>query len=126
MRTQLRGFAILALSIVVWAASPVTAGVVVSSRTLVCGGTGPKTGSIIATENGSVLTLKARASGLIPNIPVTCGYNCEIGTGAQVSCGAVSDTGKFSGQVELPVTSCFGLRPFFTTGDGRCQPSTVP
>ena len=126
MRTQLRGFAILALPIVVWAASPATAGVVVSSRTLVCGGTGPKTGSIMVTESGSALTLRARASGLVPNIPVTCGYNCEIGTGAQVSCGTVSEIGRFSGTVELPVTSCFGLRPFFTTGDGRCQPSTVP
>jgi hypothetical protein len=78
------------------------------------------------TESGSVLTLRARASGLVPNISVTCGYNCEIGAGAQVSCGTVSETGRFSGTVELPVTSCFGLRPFFTTGDGRCQPSTVP
>jgi hypothetical protein len=126
MSTQLRAFAILALPIVGWTASLAAAGVVVSSRTLVCGGTGPKTGSIMATESGSTLTLRARASGLIPNIPVTCGYNCEIGSGAQVSCGSVSETGRFSGTVELPLTSCFGLRPFFTTGDGRCQPSTAP
>ena len=47
--------------------------------------------------------------------------------GVTVSCGNADEDGKLSRKIELPVTFCYVLIPFFYTGGtGSCAPSAVP
>ena len=76
-----------------------------------------------------MLTLKFKGTSLVPAEAATCGYTCQMvfTSGPEVSCGTVGANGKFSGKIELPLTTCFGFIPFFNTpSTGKCVPSTVP
>jgi hypothetical protein len=100
-----------------------------NAKSLACGGTGPQSGSIAVTEKGGMLTLKFKGTSLVPAEAATCGYTCQMvfTSGPEVSCGTVGANGKFSGKIELPLTTCFGFIPFFNTpSTGKCVPSTVP
>ena len=121
-------FALL-LAIVVTAASPAAATLVVNSKSIVCAGSGPIDGSAKVTRKEQTLTLQFKAKGLTPNTPVTCGYHCmeAFSGGVTVSCGNADEDGKLSRKIELPVTFCYVLIPFFYTGaTGSCAPSAIP
>jgi hypothetical protein len=129
MRKSIRRFAVLVLPLALLTARAATAAPVLSARSLACGGTGPQSGSIAATERAGVLTLRFRAAGLVPGQPVTCGHTCGMvfTGGPAVSCGTVGANGRFAARVDLPLGVCFGFIPFFDTPTtGKCVPSAMP
>lgn len=129
MMTRILRFAVLGLSVVTLTAGPATAAQVLSARSLACGGSGPQNGSIAVTERAGVLTLRFRAAGLVPGQAVTCGYTCGMvfTSGPAVPCGTVTASGRFAAKIELPLGTCFGFIPSFTTPTtGKCVPSTTP
>jgi hypothetical protein len=125
MRVQMK----VALALMMLAAQPAWAGLIVNAKSLACGGTGPQSGAISVKEKAGVLTLKFKAENLTPGQAVTCGYTCGMvfTNGPEVPCETVGANGKWSSSIELPLTTCFGFIPFFNTPTtGKCVPSTVP
>jgi hypothetical protein len=129
MSTHLRRLAVGLIPLLVLAAQPATAGQVLKAKSLACGGSGPQSGQITATEREGVLTLKVKAKDLVPGQAATCGYTCGMvfTSGPVVACGTVSDTGRLSAKIDLPLATCFGFIPFFDTPTtGKCVASTIP
>jgi hypothetical protein len=128
MNTPLRRLTVLAI-VLMMVATPATARLVLTAKSLACGGTGAQSGSIGATEKNGVLTLKFKGEDLVPGQQISCGYTCGMvfTNGPEVSCGTVGANGKFSSKIELPLAVCVGIIPFFNTPTtGKCVPSTVP
>jgi hypothetical protein len=129
MNDPLRRLTVMIVLLAMAAAPPATAGLVLTAKSLACGGTGPQRGSIGVTEKNGVLTLKFKGEDLVPGQGISCGYTCGMvfTNGPEVSCGTVGANGKFSSKIELPLAVCFGFIPFFLTPTtGKCVPSTVP
>lgn len=119
---------LVALAIVSVTGRAATAAQVLSTKSLACGGTGEQGGSITVSERAGNVTLKVRASGLVPGQPVTCGYTCGMvfTNGPSAPCGVVASSGRFTGTVELSLGACFGFIPFFSTPTtGKCVPSAI-
>jgi hypothetical protein len=129
MATHLRWFTLFLAGVFVVAPRPAVAVLVVNSSSIVCAGSGPIDGSAKVTRKQSTLTLSFKAKGLTPFTPVACGYHCmeAFSGGATASCGTADEDGKLSRKIELPVTFCYVLIPFFSAGGtGSCAPSAVP
>lgn len=129
MDARLRRLMVLIFALTMVAAPPATARLVLTAKSLACGGTGAQRGSIGATEKNGVLTLKFKGEELVPGQQISCGYTCGMVfiNGPEVSCGTVGANGKFSSKIELPLAVCFGIIPFFNTPTtGKCVASTVP
>lgn len=128
MSKSARRSAFLVLALLALTSRAATAAQVVTAKSLACGGTGPQDGSITASERNGVVTVKARGAGLAPGQPVTCGYTCGqvFTSGPAGSCGTVGASGRFTGTVQLPLGTCFGFIPFFSTPTtGKCVPSAL-
>ena len=128
MSIQRRWFTVLFLPVVLLAASPATAAMVMSAKSFFCGGTGPEKARVTVSESDSLLTFRFTGRDLAPSEAVTCGYRCsELGLDVSGSCGAVDRSGRWSGKIVLPRAFCWGFVPFFNTGShGSCLPSTFP
>jgi hypothetical protein len=129
MNTRVRRLTALVFVLVILAAQPAAAALVLKAKSLACGGTGPQAGRISVTERAGVLTLKFKSENLGAGQAVTCGYTCGMVfmSGPEVSCGTIGTNGKWTSKIEMPVTVCFGFIPFFNTPNtGKCVASTVP
>jgi len=128
MKRRALGGAALSLVLVALTGQGAAAAQILSAKSLACGGTGPQSGSIAVSERLGVVTLKVRASGLVPGQPVTCGYTCGMvfTGGPSAPCGTVAASGRFTGTVQLPLGACFGFISFFSTPTtGKCVPSAI-
>ena len=128
MNALARQLVVVILSLVMLAAQPATAGLVLNGKSLACGGTGPQSGQITVTERDGLLTLILKGKDLVAGQAVTCGYTCGMvfTSGPEVACGTIGANGKWSSKIQLPLATCFGFIPFFKPSTGKCVPSTVP
>jgi hypothetical protein len=133
MQTRLRvvtvGILPLLLPLLLLAAPPATADLLLKAKSLACGGTGPQEGYITASERDGVVKLQVKGVGLVPGQAATCGYTCGLvfTSGPVVACGTVNAKGTLDSTVQLPFATCFGFIPFFNTPTtGKCVASTVP
>jgi hypothetical protein len=129
MQAARRRLIVLALPLLMLPVQPAAARLILKTKSLACGGTGPQSGSIAVTERAGVLTFRLKGQDLVAGQAVTCGYTCGMvfTGGPEVACGTVGTNGKFSSKLEFPLAVCFGFIPFFNTpSTGKCVASTVP
>jgi hypothetical protein len=123
--------AMLGLLVMALTASPGWAATLLRVNQFHCDPGGfPKSASATVKQTPGEIAIKFKATGLAPGEPVLCSAVCFVegsfGSSPFV-CGNANDRGNWSYTLPLPILSCVGLTPAFSSSSlGICNPSTGP